>query len=428
MATSPRLALLAALVLAVAMAFTGTGRASAQAITVADGGAESLFPDGIKFSLSAGADRPIEKVRLHYTVLPDGTKASGVPDFEPGTDIETTFTLGGADAPDVYLPPGTRIDYHWQVTDDAGETARTPDASIVYEDVRFDWKAVEGDGVTVHYYSGGEEDAQAMLDVAGESLDETSALLGATVEFPVNVRIYASTDDMRAALRRRSETYESQVITAGVRVASDTVLVLGEVSFTTLRHELAHVVTAVAGEGPYSSLPAWLDEGTAVYAQGDPEGFGGTVERAIDRGNVLSVRTLTSYPGDPSKVDLFYGQSWSLVSFLVDEYGEAKFAQLFAEMKSGKTTDAALEAVYGFDQDGLENEWRASVGLPPREGSSNGDERPDATFPPSNGDNGRASSADDGASTGVLIGLAVVALGVLGALVLAAFVIRRRYR
>ena len=422
---------LLAVLLVVAALALAPGTLSAQSLSVTDAGVVNRFPDGIEFSMSASSDETIEAVRLRYTVLPDGTTASGVPDFEPGTSVATSFTLAGNGSSGEYLSPGTRIDYYWEVKDAAGDTTTTPEASIVYEDVRFEWSTLEADGVVIHFYSGSEEDARAMLQVAGEAIAEMSDLLDATVEFPVNVRIYASTDDMRPALRRRSETYESQITTAGVRVSSDTVLVLGNVSFSTLRHELAHVVTAVAGEGPFGDLPAWLDEGTAVYAQGDPEGFGGAVERAIDRGNVLSVRSITSYPGDPNKVNLFYGQSWSLVSYLVDTYGEAKFAEVFAEIKGGNTTDGALEAVYGFDQGGLDNEWRASVGLPPREETAQDDGEPVPTFPPSNGggaDGAPADGGDGGTSTGTIIALAVAILAVAAAIGFATVVVARRFR
>jgi hypothetical protein len=425
--TSPRPLLLLALLVLAALALAPR-TLSAQGLSVTDEGVENRFPEGIEFSVSTESDQPIESVRLRYTVLPDGTTASGVPDFQPATFVSTSFTLS---VDDVYLPPGTRIDYYWEVEDATDNVATSPETSIVYEDVRFDWQTLEADGVIVHYYSGGDDDAQAMLDVAKESIAESSGLLDATVEFPVNVRIYASTDDMRPALQRRSETFESQITTAGVRVSSDTVLVLGNVSFSTLRHELSHVVTGIAGEGPFGNLPAWLDEGTAVYAQGDPEGFGGSVERAIDRGNVLSVRSLTSYQGDPEKVNLFYGQSWSLVSFLIDTYGEPNFAQLFAEIKSGNTTDTALETVYGFDQDGLDNEWRASVGLPPRESTADDGEEPVPTLPPSDGDSadGSAAQADgDGASAGVIIGLILAGLAVAAAIAFATVVLRRRFR
>ncbi len=404
---------------------------SAQALTVTDDGVENRFPDEIEFRVSAQSDQPIEEIRLRYTILPDGTTASGVPEFEPAASVSTSFTLAGNEPPQIYLPPGTRIDYHWEVEDAAGNTATTPETSIVYEDTRFQWSTVEADGVIVHYYSGSEDDARAMLDVAEDTIAEMSDLLGATIDFPVNVRIYDSSGDMQPALQRRSESYEAQITTAGVRVSSDTVLVLGNVSFITLRHELTHVVTAAAGEGPFGQMPAWLDEGTAVYAQGDAGGFGAAVEQAIDRGNVFSVRSITSYPGDPDKVNLFYGQSWSLVSFLIDTYGEEKFAQLFAEIKAGNTTDAALQAVYGFDQGGLDAEWRASVGLPPRDDATNHDEEAVPTFPPSDGGDASGSPAhadDGGTSAGTIIGLALGILAVASAIALATLVLARRFR
>jgi hypothetical protein len=152
------------------------------------------------------------------------------------------------------------------------------------------------------------------------------------------------------------------------------------------------------------------------------------VERAIDRGNVFSVRSITSYPGDPDKVGLFYGQSWSLVSFLIDTYGEEKFAQLFAEIKDGNTTDAALEAVYGFDQGGLDSEWRAAVGLPPRDDTADDGEAPVPTFPPSDGNGAQAGGDDGGTSTGTIIGLALGILAVAAVLALATLVLARRFR
>jgi len=418
-----RLRLLPILALLALAAALRPGASSAAGPSVTDEGVTNHFPDGIEFRVSASGDRPIEKVSLRYTILPDGTTARAVPDFEPGGRVSTSLTLAGGDA-DVYLPPGTRIRYHWEVEDADGNTAGTPEDTVVYEDVRFDWESLDANGIVLHYYSGSDEDAQAMLEVAQDAIAQASDLLNAKVEFPVNVRIYDSVDDMRPALQRRSESYESQIITAGVRVSSDTVLVLGNVSFSTLRHELTHVVTAVAGEGPIGKLPAWLDEGTAVYGQGDPEGFGDAVQRAVDRGNVLSVRSITSYQGDPDKVNLFYGESWALVKFLIDTYGQEKFAQLFAEIKSGKSTDGALEAVYGFDQDGLDNEWRASVGLPPREGTGDGGREPSPTFPPSNGGNGSAGDDNGGAS----VGLAVAILAAAGAIAFATYVLARRTR
>jgi len=55
------------------------------------------------------------------------------------------------------------------------------------------------------------------------------------------------------------------------------------------------------------------------------------------------------------------------VQFLVDEYGAEAFAELYRVHREGTRIDQALEEVYGFNQDGLYNAWRESVGLDPIE-------------------------------------------------------------
>lgn len=377
-------------------------------------GVTNNFPDGIEFAVSVTSNSPIEDLRLRYTVLPDGTAAIGQPEFEPGKIIVTKFTLEGNNPPKIYLAPGTVIEYYWEATDADGDESRSSETyTFFYDDARFGWKSVSGDGVTIYYYTGSEGDAGEMHDVALASISEMSALLETEVPFEVQVWIYDSTDDMRPALQARSESYESQIITAGVRVASNTVLVLGNASFDTLRHELTHVVTAQAGESAFGSLPAWLDEGTAVHSQSDPGGFGNAIANAISRGNVLSVREVSSYPGDPDKVNLFYGEGWSLVSYLIDEYGEAKFAELFAEVKSGSRIETALQAVYGFGQDGLEDEWRAANDLPPRAtpAPADPDQQPDDIAPTDEDDGGSSAALAIGLAVAVLAVAAVVGLG-----------------
>jgi hypothetical protein len=397
--------------------------------TVTDGAVDAVFPDRLIFHASAGSSTEIEKVRLRYEILPDGSNASGEAEFQPGKSISAVFALQAPDQPTFYLAPGTTIRYHWEVTDAAGNTGRTDEATFFYTDGRFQWSSLEQGGVTIYYYAGSEDDARAMLEVGAENIARMSALLGGTVDFPVKVWIYDSVDDMRPALPSRSATYEESVITAGIRITTDTVLVLGEASFDTLRHELTHVVTAASGESALGTLPAWLDEGTAVYSQDDPGGFRDAVERAIDRGEVLSVRSITSSPGDPGKVNLFYGQSWHLVKYLVETYGEDQFAELYATIESGKRIDSALKAVYGFDQDGLEDEWRSTNDLPPRQ-------TPEPTEPPAqdeptdapDGGSDIRSSEDGGTSSSTVIIIAVATLALAALIGFAGFTLSRRFK
>jgi hypothetical protein len=410
----------------IAVLFVAASPASAQsAPTLTDGGVTNTFPNGMVFAVTAESDSPIQEIKLRYEILPDGTAAIGRPEFDPSPSVAATFELGGAA---LYLPPGTVIEYHWEATDADGDESRTETQSFFYDDVRFQWTPIESNGVTIYYYSGSDDEAQEMLQTASETIQSMSDLLGADIDFPIKVWLYDNVEDMRPALMRRSETYESSVVTAGVRVATDTVLVLGNASFDTLKHELTHVVTAAAGEGPFGKMPAWLDEGTAVYGQGDPGGFEGAVRQAIDRGNVFSVRQITSTPGDPSGVNLFYGQSWSLVKYLNDTYGPEKFAQLFAEIKGGKRIDAALEAVYGFDQDGLDNEWRAANGLSPRE-TPQPTEAPQSgstNAPPDSPNNPQTEGDGGGTSPVLIIALALGVIVLAGAVGLTGWAVARR--
>jgi hypothetical protein len=412
--------------MAVLFAFLVPAPTSAQsAPTIEDRGVTNSFPEGITFAVSAEGDSSIEEIKLRYKILPDGTAAIGRPEFEPATSVVTSFQVEGNSAR-LHLPPGTVIEYHWEATDADGDESRTDTQSYFYDDTRFQWTPIESNSVTIYYYSGSEDEAQAMLSAASERIASMSQLLGANIDFRVKVWIYDSVEDMRPALQRRSETYEASVITAGVRVATDTVLILGNASFDTLKHELTHIVTAAAGEGPFGTMPAWLDEGTAVFGQDDPGGFESAVDQAIDRGNVFSLRQITSSPGDPDAVNLFYGQSWSVVKYLNDTYGPEKFAQVFAEIKGGKRIDAALEAVYGFDQDGLDNEWRAAHGLEPRDTPEPTQPASDATDTPSNPQDDPQPENGGGTSAAVIIALAAGLAVLAGALGLAGWTVARR--
>lgn len=378
--------------------------ADAQAApTITAGPVDNNFPDGMVFHASAEAPESIDDIRLRYEILPDGTSASAKPEFTPGRSADVEVSL------DAFLPPGTIINYHWEVKA-GGEVAESPEQSFFYDDIRFEWEKLEAGDLSVYYYTGDDEAAQTLHDAGVQTIADAQALLDTEVPFPVNVWIYDSREDMQPALPDRSPTYEAGIITLGVRIASDTVLVLGESSAVdSLRHELAHVVTAVAGDSAFGSLPAWIDEGTAVYFQHDQGGYEDAIEEAIESGDVLSIQEITTPPGVREKVSLFYGQSWSIVSFLIDTYGQEKFAVLFAEVKSGELLDDALKTVYGFDQGGLENAWREANGLPERvTPEPTAQQQTDSPSVKSDNDGGTSRSTLIAIVAGVLVLAAVV--------------------
>ena len=132
-----------------------------------------------------------------------------------------------------------------------------------------------------------------------------------------------------------------------------------------------------------------------------------------------------------STVGLFYAQSGSIIKFLVDTYGAEKFGDLIKIFKDGSTPDKAFEAVYGFDQLGMENAWRASVGLGARSASATATPQADAgsASPPSRPPprRQRRRRRSDGGTRVVTIAIIVVlALLLLAVIAAAAMVVRRR--
>ena len=155
---------------------------------------------------------------------------------------------------------------------------------------------------------------------------------------------------------------------------SDTAMVSADVATLDItRHEVAHIVTREATKGPFG-IPDWMNEGI-IRLLADRARSRATTPRsqaAIRSDNVLSMPELNSSASGraASTVGLYYGQAGSMVKYLVDTYGDEKFAELLRTFKEGSTPDKAFQTVYGFDQLGLENEWRESVGLDPRTASA----------------------------------------------------------
>lgn len=417
-----RLAILLALTLLCSLAPIAIGAnavVAQSAVDVRESSAASDFPTGVTFHLQAGG--PIDEVRLVYEIGPKGVRNTAPADCARGAVVTCTYTLAAGRGTD--LVPGAELTYFWRVTQ-AGQTAETQAQSVVYIDDRFDWSTISDGNLTLWWYAGSEEDARSVLAAARESLDRISALLETTVDFPVKVLYYASADDMAAAT---APDNSRGTVTLGEVVYDDTAMVsASETPKDIARHEVAHIVVGAALAGPFG-VPDWLSEGTAVFAQSRPlRNNLDALEQAIRSNRVFSVRSLSSASlrSQGTSVSLFYGQAWSLVDFLVTAYGEKQFSALFRAFAAGATTAEALQQVYGFDQDGLENAWRESVGLPPRVAPTPA--RADATE--ASPSSATERDASGGVSTGVVVAIAVLTVALAGGLAGAGVLLARRYR
>jgi len=323
------------------------------------------FAASIYFHLVAEAPKPIEQVYLIYKLGDSPVIHKQAPDFTPGAHIDAEWTW---ELERGSLPPGILIKYYWRLIADDGTVYKTEPVSFRYEDTRFSWRSLSEGPVTLYWYEGSEDFAQSLMDVVQEALSRLQNEMGVEVEGPINIYVYASRQDMREAIPSRSKTFDEFTVTLGMVLSEDTLVILGSDPDVdkTLAHELSHLVVGKATENPLGApLPRWLDEGLAMYAEGElPPINRLALEQAIRTGELISVRSLSGYVGDPGKVDLFYAEAYSLVEFLIKEYGKEKMTQLLEKFAEGTYQEDALQEVYGFGIDELDARWKAYLGVP----------------------------------------------------------------
>ena len=247
------------------------------------------------------------------------------------------------------------------------------------------WSRVENEFMHIHYYGDRETLARDYLAAAAATYERIGRrLLRTELEVvPVNVVLFGSEAEMQEGRPSRGETYDGATFTCGSQLGNTLFMIAascgtGDIA-DTLRHEFTHILTKAAGEGALTKLPAWLDEGTAVYSQTVPgSGYTDSFDAAVTVDRLIDFIEIAAQNSNPVEVGIFYGQSYEMVRFLIGIGGDAQFAELFATIKAGNRFDNALEIVYGFDLDGFEEAFRQANGL----SSSATEPEPQPTTPP----------------------------------------------
>jgi hypothetical protein len=338
------------------------------AITVTRQDVTYKFSQEIVFELQVSSSSDVQDVVLFYEEGHGEAVNRRAPEFTPGRQVTARVTerLQRGE-----IPPGTDIQYHWQISDVAGNVLTTEPRSFLYMDDRFQFDSLTEGQVTVYWYGADRDSGQRVVDSAVKALTRLEQSVGVKLKDPIRLIVYQTKDDMLAALPSRGAVFDDRITTLGVVVAPDTVLLLGQQPDlnATIAHELTHVVVGLATHNPYGDLPGWLNEGLAMWNENEGELRGANkaaLDEAIHHNRLHTVRSLTAATGNPAEVNLWYGEVFSVVDYLLKEYGRDKMAELLAVFKKGTTYDDALMQVYGFDQDELDTRWRQSLGLPPR--------------------------------------------------------------
>jgi len=341
---------------------------AADGIVVIDMDVDMDFPNQALFTIEAESYVDIVDVRLYYQVDRMNYAeviSEGWADFTPASRVEASWVW---DMRNSSLPPGAEVLYWWMVEDADGNRFETSPEIMHFNDERYSWQSLNstmpgGGELSLFWYAGDTIFAQELMGACEEALTKLTQDIGTYPEKPIEIYIYASTVDLQGAMIFPQEWTGGVAFTAFSTVAigiSPSELDWGK---RALVHELTHLVIHQATFSPYGQLPLWLDEGLAMYSEGelDPV-MRSYLEEAIAKDELISVRSLCSpFSAYSEKASLSYAQSYSLVEYLLDNYGQDSMLDLLSILKQGSTYDAALTEVYGFDIDGLDALWRATL-------------------------------------------------------------------
>ncbi len=328
------------------------------------------FPQTITFTATIQAASDLKDITLEYGVNQRTcglVTALAFPEFTPAhtADVSWTWDMRRSGS----LPPGATIWYRWRAKAADGGEVLSEQQQVAWLDDIHQWKTLTNGRLMLHWYQGDQAFARALLDSAAQSLKRLGDTTGVVPDRDVNLYIYANSAEMREAV-----LYEPGW-TGGLAYPEHNLTIIGiapeDLAWgkRTAAHELTHVLVGNRAFSCIASIPTWLNEGIAVYGEGGPEAAAlEQFNTASANDTLLSVRSLSGgFSEDPQQADLSYSQSYSLVRYLISEYGQQKLLQVFDQLAGGAAIEPVLHDIYGFGLDGLEDRWRASIGANPRQ-------------------------------------------------------------
>ncbi len=340
--------------------------AAAPATITLSSSTQAAFPNSLTFKVHAQSDSNITQLRVHYKVdrqnFADVT-SEGWAQFAPATTVDSQWVW---DMRKSSLPPGSQVEYWWTAVDAAGKTGQTSPATVSFSDDRHKWQTISSGPITLAWYNGNQAFANSLLTAGTQGLQRIESDTGAIPQGQVTIYIYASAQDLQSA-QLFAQQWEGGVTFQGYDIIAVGVPT-NQLSYgqRAVPHELTHwIVGQITFNNYGAGLPTWLDEGLATYGEGQlsPD-YQSALDSAIRGNQLISVRSLSSpFSAIAQQALISYGESNSIVTFMINTYGKAKMRELLGVFQQGSGYDDALMKVYGFNQDGLDSLWKKSLGL-----------------------------------------------------------------
>jgi len=328
---------------------------------------------------------------------------------------------------DNFYPPGTKVNYTWQLQDITGHFHTDSIHYFTTIDTRFNWQELSHGLLHVDWYNRPQNFGQLMLEKASASIAHITTVLGNGLLHSITLWVYASDEEFHGSLAPNSyEWVGGQAIPPLDEAAIVAVGTSDDTLVRDMPHELTHLVFhQLIQQG--IPVPTWFDEGLAVYNQiyHEPD-MAARLQEALDTHTLLRFNDITDgFPANSETAYLAYAQSWNFMGYLYSTFGQSKMALLIKKFDDSQTTfDGDLQQALGEDQAHLENQWRIHLHQPPILAADQ------PTPVPTSSSKGQLTqpqvNTDDGSAPLLITVGVLLVLASLAALTLAMISIRRR--
>ena len=317
------------------------------------------FPEAIRLRLEIEADDEIAEVTLFYHLAGNPSRVYGYPQVMVGRSVSTEFSIQTDGAS--YLPSGVEIEYYYVIRGAGGGVVETPHVKVAYLDPVYRWRELRQGDLVVTWHDISEERVRTVVSNVEPRMRAAKEMFGLEDARPIKAVIFNSRREADRGLPFVSQAASRTHLFGGFAFQEYDLFVLSGLYERGIAHEATHLLMGQAVSSPLAKVPAWLNEGLATYFEGSDAGRGRTVAAAASRRDLLRLRSMGSVPGRPEDVVVFYAQSWSVVTHMIETHGAERMSALLEALDSGLEIDEALRQVYGMGVDGLESEWRAQL-------------------------------------------------------------------
>ena len=316
-----------------------------------------LYPAEIEFKLQAQANYDIQEIRLIYQIQGTDVTLYGYPRFKRGRKIVASFTVSTNGSS--FIPVGVDIQYMYRIVDSDGNIFETDKFEFQYLDPKYRWQQSNTEYITVFSHDLPEAQIEKITQTAIKKIDFIKgSVLGLKTPKSIRAVVVNNRREAQKAFPFPSGAAEKAHAFGGFAFPEYGLFIMQGLNTDTMIHESIHLLISQALMSPGIHIPAWLNEGLAMYFEKNTMSKKRRISNAQKTGSLLNLNSMTAMPGRLEDISLFYAQSWSLVRYIMDEYGHIRMQEFLKDLDSGRNTVDSLKIVYGITPKELENDWR----------------------------------------------------------------------